>query len=154
MKSRTITLLQEIERIIFSCDACYVGMVDSANKPYTLPFNFGYENQTLYLHSAPVGKKIDILRNNPFVCVAFSNDHELVRQSENVACSYGMKYKSVLIEGKLEFVEDYDEKIRILNIIMRQYTKRDDFSYNSPAVVNVAVMRIKVDNLSAKAYGY
>lgn len=154
MKSRMITLKQEIERIIQSCEVCYVGMVDQENKPYALPFNFGYADDILYIHSAPVGKKIDILRKNPHVCVAFSNDHELHKQSETVACSYGMKYRSVLIEGKVEFVEDYDEKIRILNIIMRQYTKRDDFSYNSPAVVNVAVMRIKVESLSAKAYGY
>ena len=154
MKSRFITLTEEIERLITSCEACYVGMVDKDNKPYNLPFNFGFENGTLYLHSAPIGRKIEILSKNPHVCVAFSTDHELYLQSENVACSYGMKYKSVLIEGEVEFIDDFDEKIRILNIIMRQYTKRDDFNYNAPAVKNVAVMRVKTNSISAKAFGY
>ena len=154
MKSRFITLPQEIERLITSCEACYVGMVDQDNKPYTLPFNFGFENQTLYLHSAPKGRKIEVLKNNPFVCVAFSSDHQMYKQSEDVACSYGMKYKSVLIEGMVEFVDDFDEKVRILNIIMRQYTQRDDFKYNDPAVNSVAVMRVITDSISAKAFGY
>lgn len=154
MKTRFITLSPEIEQIITSCEACYVGMVDPENKPYTLPFNFGFENKTLYLHGAPTGRKMEVLRNNPSVCVAFSSNHEMYNRSENVACSYGMKYKSVLIEGKVEFVDDYDEKVRILNIIMRQYTKRDDFKYNAPAVNNITVMRVKADSISAKAFGY
>lgn len=154
MKSRFITLPEEIERLINSCEVCYVGMVDQQNRPYTLPFNFGFENESLYLHGAPTGRKMDILRNNPFVCVAFSSDHQMYKRSEDVACSYGMKYKSVLIEGKVEFVDDYDEKVRILNIIMRQYTKRDDFKYNAPAVNNIEVMRVIKDSISAKAFGY
>lgn len=154
MKGRFITLTEEIERLITSCEACYVGMVDQDNKPYTLPFNFGFEDGILYLHSAPIGRKIDVLSKNPNVCVAFSTAHELYLQSEDVACSYGMKYKSVLIEGEVEFIDDFDEKIRVLNIIMRQYTKRADFKYNAPSVKNVAVMRIKASSVSAKAFGY
>ncbi len=154
MKSRFITLSPEIEKIITSCEACYVGMVSADNKPYTLPFNFGFENGTLYLHGAPTGRKMDVLKNNPSVCVAFSSNHQMYNVSENVACSYGMKYKSALIEGKIEFVDDYDEKVRILNVIMRQYTKRDDFKYNAPAVNNIAVMRVVADSITAKAFGY
>ncbi|MCD6658749.1 MAG: pyridoxamine 5'-phosphate oxidase family protein [Lentimicrobium sp.] len=154
MKSRFITLHEEIERIVKQCEVCNVGMIDIDNQPYTLPFNFGFENDTVYLHSAPVGQKIEILKKNPGVCISFSTAHQLYKQSEDVACSYGMKYKSVLIWGKVEFIEDYDEKIRVLNIIMKQYTQKDDFNYNSPAVMNVAVMKIKASRISAKAFGY
>ncbi len=154
MKSRMITLPTAIEEIITSCEVCSVGMVDQENMPYTLPFNFGFENNTVYLHSAPVGRKIDILIHKPDVCIAFSTAHELYLQSEQVACSYGMKYKSVLVKGKVEFVEDFDEKIRILNVIMRQYTRRDDFTYSSPAVKNVAVMKVVAKSIEAKAFGY
>ena len=154
MKSRMITLPSAIEEIITSCEVCSVGMVDQNNLPYTLPFNFGFENNTVFLHSAPVGRKIDILRHKPDVCISFSTAHELYLQSENVACSYGMKYKSVLVKGKVEFVEDLDEKIHILNVIMKQYTRRDDFSYSEPAVKNVAVMKIIAETIEAKAFGY
>ena len=32
--------------------------------PYIVPLCFGYDAGTLYFHSAPAGKKIDLLKNN------------------------------------------------------------------------------------------
>jgi len=154
MKSRMITLPEAIADIVKACEVCTVGMVDSENRPYTLPFNFGFENQTFYLHSAPVGRKIEVMKANPEVCIVFSTAHELYKQSENVACSYGMRYKSVLVRGKVEFITDFEEKVRILNIIMKQYTKRDDFTYSTPSVNGVAVMKIVAEKIEAKAFGY
>ncbi len=144
---------KKIREIIDKCDTCYVGMVDAEGKPYVLPFNFGYEEGSIYLHMAPQGKKIDVLRNNPHVCVAFSTDHALFHRHEKVACSYGMKYRSVIAYGQVEFVEDYDEKIRILNVTMQKYAGKD-FSYNAPAVKNVTVCRVRVDQIDGKLSGY
>ncbi|NTW26456.1 MAG: pyridoxamine 5'-phosphate oxidase family protein [Lentimicrobium sp.] len=154
MKSRMITLPDAIEAIVTSCEVCSVGMTDKDNLPYVLPFNFGFENNTVYLHSAPVGRKIDILKQKPEVCIAFSTAHELYKQSDDVACSFGMRYKSVIVKGKVAFIEDFDEKVRILNVIMKQYTKRDDFVYSIPAVKGVAVMKVVADSIEAKAFGY
>lgn len=154
MKSRMVTLPRAIEEIIKSCEVCTVGMIDPENMPYTLPFNFGYENETVYLHSGPLGRKIDVLKANPNVCIAFSTGYELYKQSDSVACSYGMKYKSVLVRGKVEFIEESDEKIRVLNIIMKQYTQRDTFEYSAPSVKNVAVMKIIAEKIEAKVLGY
>lgn len=149
-----ISLPEAITEIVTSCEVCSVGMVDKDNLPYVLPFNFGYEDQTVYLHSSQTGRKIDILKENPQVCIAFSTAHQLYKQSENVACSYGMRYKSVLVRGKVEFITDFDEKVRILNVIMKQYTKRDDFAYSTPSVMGVAVMKVVAEKIEAKAFGY
>ncbi len=142
-----------IQSIIDKCELCYLGMADHKGQPYVLPFNFGYEEGVLYLHSAPAGKKMDILKDNPKVCAAFSTDHQLFHRHEPVACSYGMKYRSVLLHGAIEFIEDYDEKVRVLNIIMRKYTGRD-FTYNAPAVNNVCVYKVVPALAEAKESGY
>jgi uncharacterized protein len=139
--------------VIDKCEVCYIGMIDFDNKPYVLPFNFGYEDGIVYLHSAPIGKKIEVLKTNPDICVTFSTDHKLFHRHEQVACSYGMKYKSVLITGKVEFIEDYDEKVRVLNIIMRKYAGKD-FEYNAPAVNNVAVYKVIPVKTETKFSGY
>jgi len=144
---------QEINEIIDKCDACYLGMVDEQGLPYVLPFNFGYEDGIIYLHSAQTGRKIDIIRKNPNVCVAFSTDHKLFFRHEPVACSYGMDYRSVLAYGKIVFIEDFDEKVRILNIIMRKYAG-NDFSYNPPAVNNVAIFKVEISKIEGKISGY
>ena len=144
---------ENAKQVIDKCEACFVGMTDLENKPYVLPFNFGYEDQTIYLHSGPGGKKLDVLKNNPHVCISFSTDHELFHRHEPVACSYGMRYRSVLAFGKVEFIEDFDEKVRILNIIMRKYTGKE-FDYNAPAVNNVVIFKVKPEKIETKISNY
>jgi nitroimidazol reductase NimA-like FMN-containing flavoprotein (pyridoxamine 5'-phosphate oxidase superfamily) len=153
MKARKFRDIQKIEEIIRKCDVCNVGVVDENMKPYVFTMNFGYEERCIYLHSAHHGKKIDILGKNPHVFAVFSTGHELYIQSPSVACSYGMKYKSVHASGKVEFIDDYEEKIKALNIIMKNYTDRE-FIYNSPAVKNVKVYRIVTDEMTGKEFGH
>ncbi len=153
MKNKTILDDQQIEEIIKKCDVCNVAMVDALNKPYVIPMNFGYENKVIYLHGAPQGKKIDILKLNNSVCISFSTDHELRFQSEGVACSYSMKYRSVIAYGKVEFIHDPATKIDALNVIMKNYTDRK-FKYNDPAIRDVNVFVVKVEKLEGRIYGY
>ncbi len=153
MANRMTSRPEDIRSIIDKCDACYVGMVDLEGKPYVLPFNFGFDDGVIYLHSAAEGKKIDILKQNREVCVAFSTDHQLFHRHEPVACSYGMKYRSVLAHGKVVFIEDYEEKEKVLNIFMRKYTGKD-FSFNAPAVNNVCVYKVEVTKFEGKESGY
>lgn len=154
MRKTTFNDPKRIYEIIKACQVCYVGMVDDTHKPYVLPFNFGFEEGVIYLHSAAAGKKIDILKQRPEVCVAFSTDHELKKVNEDVACSYGMRFRSVLACGKVVFISDTAEKQRILNIIMKHYTGRDDFRYNMPAVVDVCVYKVEVSEYTGKESGY
>jgi nitroimidazol reductase NimA-like FMN-containing flavoprotein (pyridoxamine 5'-phosphate oxidase superfamily) len=153
MKSRTIKLQEELDRIILNCDVCYIGMIDQDNEPYVLPFNFGYRDKTIYLHSAKAGKKIDILKNNSKVCAAFSTDHKLRWVNEEVACSWGMKYRSVLAYGRVVFIDDYDEKVDALNVIMGAYSERK-FEYSKPAVNDVQAFKVVVEKMEGRVYGY
>lgn len=150
-KTTFLNKLSEIEVIIKKCQVCHVAMVDEQGKPYVLPFNFGYHRGVVYLHSDKKGKKIDILKNNPAVCINFSTDHDLFKAHDHVACSYGMAYRSVLVYGKVEFIEDNNQKIEALNIFMKQYANRD-FTYSEPSVNNVCVLKIKIDDFTGKMY--
>ena len=154
MQAKTDLTQKEIEEIINRCDACYLGMADSEGVPYVLPFNFGYHEGTLYLHAGPGGKKFTVREGNNRACATFSTDHELRGRHENVACSYFMKYRSVLLHGRIEMIGDYDEKISALNIIMKKYTGRDDYKYNAPAVNNVQAFRLVVEKAEGRSFGY
>lgn len=153
MKNRKITLKEEIERIIQKCELCNVAMVDLDGFPYVIPMNFGYNDDCIYLHSSQKGKKIDILKKNSSVCVSFSTDHLLRWQSEKVACSYSMKYKSVLAFGKVEFVTEKEEKIKALNVIMKQYTDKA-YKYSDPSLKEVMVFKVNIEKMEGRAYGY
>jgi hypothetical protein len=107
----------------------------------------------IYLHSAQEGRKIDILKAHPDVCVCFTSDYELRWQSEEVACSYSMKYRSMRAYGKVEFIEDTDAKIEALNIVMQKYTGKD-FEYSAPSLREVLCWRVVVDKWEGRVYGY
>lgn len=154
MQAKTSLKQKEIDEIISKCDACYLGMVEEGGIPYVLPFNFGYRDGNLYLHSGPGGKKFDVLSVNNRACAAFSTGHEIRGRHENVACSYFMKYRSVLLHGYIEMIQDYEEKVKALNIIMENYTGKDDFTYNSPAVNNVQTFRLIVEKAEGRSFGY
>ena len=153
MKKRELTFKPELESIIRKCQICNMAMVDEDGNPYVLPMNFGYEEDYIYFHSAQTGHKVDILKNNPNVCVSFSADEELKWVNEDVACSWGMRYRSVLAYGKIEFIDDFDAKEKALMIIMKTYSDID-FSFNAPAVKDVLVFRVKVNKLHGRALGY
>lgn len=153
MKKRDLTFKPELEAIINKCQFCNMAMVDETGAPYVLPMNFGYEADYIYFHSAQSGRKVDIMKNNPTVCISFSADEQLKWVNEEVACSWGMKYRSVLAYGKIEFIDDFDAKEEALKIIMKNYSGIE-FTFNAPAVTDVLVFRVKVEKLHGRALGY
>jgi len=128
-------------------------MVDPEGKPYLIPMNFGFKEEVIYLHSAQKGKKIDILKYHPEVCINFTTDHVLRYQNEQTACSWGMKYRSVLCFGKVEFISEEIEKSLALDVLMSQYTDRE-FTYNPPSIREVNCWKVKVEKFEARIYGY
>jgi len=152
MRPRPISKPEEIDQIINKCQVCHLSMVGPDNEPYILPMNFGYRDGIVYLHSSQHGKKMDILRQNPKVVLAFSTDYFLRYQNEEVACSYSMKYRSILVYGHVEFIEDADAKKDVMNVIMQHYTGKD-FSYNMPAIREVCIYKVIPSQVTGRAYG-
>ncbi|MCF8367092.1 MAG: pyridoxamine 5'-phosphate oxidase family protein [Bacteroidales bacterium] len=153
MKPRILTNPQEVLDTADKCDVCFVSMVDTHGMPYMVPMNFGLKDGIIYLHSAQTGRKIDILKTNPNVCVGFTNDHKLRWQNEDVACSYSMKYRSIRAYGTVRFIENEQQKIDALNIIMHKYTGKE-FGYNAPSIREVLCWCVDVNKWEGKVYGY
>ncbi len=149
---KDITELSELENIIKRCKTCHVAMVDG-DKPYVLGFNFGYHNKTIYLHTLGYGKKIDILKKNPNVCVEFDTDHRYFARHEHVACSWRMAYRSVLVYGKVEFVQDFQEKLKALEILMANYSGKE-FKFNKPSVDNICILKIPIQEITGRSFEY
>ncbi|MFP4023898.1 MAG: pyridoxamine 5'-phosphate oxidase family protein [Thiohalospira sp.] len=144
--------MDELEAIIKKCKVCRVGMVDG-DSPYVLAMNFGYEDQTIWLHCAKEGKKIDILKRNNKVCLEFDTDHKIFARHEHVACSWRYAYRGVLVHGHALFVEDYEEKMKGLNILMKNFSDRE-FEYSKPAVNNILVIKIPVESITGRSFEY
>ncbi|NDP21247.1 MAG: pyridoxamine 5'-phosphate oxidase family protein [Paludibacter sp.] len=152
MRTSIVTDKKEIESIINQCDICFVGFTEADGTPYVIPMNFGYENGEIILHSAPEGKHIHLLELSNRICVTFCSERKLVYQHPDVACSYSMTSKSVVCKGSVTFIEDITEKEKIMNQFMKNYSDRP-FKFSKPALMNVKVWRVKVDEMTSKAFG-
>jgi len=150
----TITVEERkvVDDMIAKSKICYVSMVDADGFPYVIPMNFGFKDDTIYLHSAPEGTSINALENNPNVCILFCSSSKIISQHEDVACSYRARGTSIMCRGKVKFEENLEEKAKALNIIMRQYTNRE-FTYSQPALENVKIWKINVDSITTKIFG-
>lgn len=145
-----ITDMNEIIRILDTAKVVHIGMVDG-DEPYVLPMNYGYvmENGvlTLYLHGGLTGRKLNIMRTNPKIF--FSLECDIKPFEGDVACRYGMSYFSILGKGKVEIIEDIEEKKKGLSILMKTQTGRD-FEFEDKYTKIVSVMRIDVESYTAK----
>lgn len=153
MKNRPITIREQQEAIIRRCQFCNIAMIGLDRRPYVIPMNFGFDGEYVYFHGSAKGRKVDCLKNNPAVCISFSTDHELRYVNEDVACSWSMRYRSILVHGDAEFIDDPEEKIRCLNLVMAQYASRK-FEYSAPAVREVMVFRVSAEKMEGRGYGY
>lgn len=150
----TVTIEERhlIEDIIAKNTICYVGMIDKEGLPYVIPMNFGYQDDIIYLHSAQEGSSIEALSINPNVCITFCTESTLTYQNKEVACSYRMKGASVICRGKVVFEENFQEKVKALDVIMKHYSSRS-FTYSDPAVNNVRIWKVEIDSISTKVFG-
>ncbi len=151
MRTYFIENREEINEIIKACKTCFLAMSDN-NQPYVLPMNFALEGDTVILHSAQEGRLWETIKKNQKVCVNWTLGEDLAWQDIQVGCSYRVKSKSVIVEGKVEFIEDFDEKYRCLSLTMAQYSKRE-FKFGTPAVKNVGVFKVHIEKITAKEFG-
>lgn len=149
---KDITDNSEMLEVISKCKVCHVGFSEDGI-PYVLAFNFGYADGIVYLHCAKEGHKLNVLKNNNNVCVEFDTDHEIFARHKEVACSWRMRYRSVVAWGKAEIVEDYDKKVEALNIFMRNYTDME-FKYSTPSVNNVNIIAIAIHKMTGRKFEY
>jgi nitroimidazol reductase NimA-like FMN-containing flavoprotein (pyridoxamine 5'-phosphate oxidase superfamily) len=141
-----------IREIIRKGLVCHLALVDDG-RPYLVSMNYGFRDNSLYLHSALEGRKIDILRRNPDVCFQIVTGTRLTTGPD--ACGdWTMKYRSVTGFGNAVLVEEDTEKIEAMQILMDQYTTKGPFEFTPERLAQTMVIRIDIDEMTGKVSGY
>lgn len=152
-KDREITYIEKLRSIIDGCDVCRLAMIDNGI-PYIVPLNFGYKicdgELFLYFHCANEGRKLDILKRNPYVCFEMDCQHRLIEGE--IACDYGFSYQSIIGNGTAEFIKDFEEKKSALTQIMRKYSNEESFHFSDNSVKNVTVFCVKSQSFTGKEH--
>ena len=139
----------EIEDILRCGRVCHLGLNDRG-LTYVVPVNYGYADDCLYVHSAREGRKIDILRRSNLVSFSIYIDNSLVQS--DVACNWGMRYRSVMGTGTAALIEDRAEKEEALRIIMKHYAGPAS-AFEAARVNSILIIKIQINSLAGKKSG-
>ena len=152
-KDREITDKNRILEILQTAKILHLGLFDEGY-PYVMPLHYGFTcgeegAVTFYMHGAREGHKLDLIRKDPHVCIELECDVE-DESGGDVPCAYGSFYASVIARGTAEILEDPEEKAKGLKCLMLTQTGRE-FEISPKMAMAVAVIRVKVDELTAKS---
>ncbi len=153
-KDREITEVSEIIKVLDKAKILHLGLIDGAY-PYIVPLHYGYEYSeahgtfTFYMHSAQTGHKIDLIQSSLKGTVQIDTDVALLSGGD-VPCQYGSLYSSFIGRGTVCIVSSTAEKKHGLELLMKNQTGKD-FEFTEQMLENVAVIKIKVYDYTAKA---
>lgn len=121
-----------------------VSMTDGEGEPYGLPLSLARtDEKTFYFHGAMEGKKLDILRKNPRVCLsAVTRCNPLVGPKDG---SFTLEFNSAVAFGTAELVEDEAEKISALRAICERFLPQHMDAFDvavARSIAHTAVVRI------------
>jgi uncharacterized protein len=145
-KEKQILDMNEVAQILEQAQVCRLAMVDKGH-PYVVPLNFGYRDGSLYFHSAPEGRKMDVLKADPRVC--FEVDEMVKMNKAANACDWGVSFRSVIGTGTARILETPAEKKNALDIIMAQYSGRS-FDYPEEKLAKTAVIQVIIHEMTGK----
>jgi nitroimidazol reductase NimA-like FMN-containing flavoprotein (pyridoxamine 5'-phosphate oxidase superfamily) len=145
--NQEITDKSILEEILINSKICRIAMIDNG-LPYILPFNFGFHENCIYIHSAPAGKKIDLLKENPLVCFEVEQQVDIVE--DEVACKWSTLYRSVIGYGNVEIVTDFEEKKRGLEIIMTQHGFKGKMEFDPKEVEFIVILKLTISSMTGK----
>jgi nitroimidazol reductase NimA-like FMN-containing flavoprotein (pyridoxamine 5'-phosphate oxidase superfamily) len=144
---KEITNRREIDTILSKATVCRIGLVDN-NVAYIVPLNFGYKNNCLYFHSAPLGKKIELISKNNMVCFEVDIDHAII--DFRIPCKWSSTYASVIGYGKANFIPDSAQKKDALNIIIDHYSSATLYNFPEKNLRKVAIIKIEITQMTGK----
>ena len=148
-KERKIEDQAIIQDILNTSHICRIGLFDT-DYPYVLPLNYGHQDHYLYFHCAPEGRKIDLIKKNNKVCFEIESDYRLV--SDDVSCKWTSEFRSLIGVGEIEIIHNPEEKIKGLDIIMKQHGKADNH-YPTKMLDKILVLKLHIKELSGKQSG-
>ena len=101
------------------------------NKPYSIPLNFVQIKGEIFIHGAKKGRKIEIMKNNAYASFSVVESYSLLPSyfstDDGRASPATHMFKSVIIDGKIEFIDDYKEKTNALELLMQKYQKEGGY---------------------------
>lgn len=137
-----------IRQVMDSCAYMVLAMTGADGLPYCVPVTPVRSGENIYFHCAPEGEKVEALRANPRVAMAF------VGETETVPRKFTARYSSVLARGTAGEVTEEHEKVEALRLLCQRHCPADMDRFDEVLkawLPDTAVWRIHIDSAAGKA---
>jgi nitroimidazol reductase NimA-like FMN-containing flavoprotein (pyridoxamine 5'-phosphate oxidase superfamily) len=136
-----------LEEILAGATICRLAMTDG-ELPYILPFNFGYRDGYIYIHSAPEGKKMDLLKREPRVAFEVEQGVRVIKKEK--ACGWATCYRSVVGHGTVEIIGDEPGKQAGLEILMAQHGAPHLKDFEAGNMQRMVILKLRIHAMTGK----
>lgn len=129
------------------------------NIPYSIPLNFVYDKESVYFHGNKKGKKMQMIYENANASFSVVQSYSVIQSyfssNEQLACPATHFFKSIIIDGQIEIVDSYEEKIKAMSLLMKKLQKEGGYKPFTDKVYEkmlnaVAVYKLNKKELTAK----
>ena len=137
--------------LIDRCTHGVLALSTGEEAPYCLPLSLVRVGDCLYFHCAREGRKIQLLRRDPRVCVTFVGEDAPTFEAP---ANYTTLFQSAIVTDTASEVLDREEKIAALRALCQKLTPgfMEHFDRAVEQSLEVtAVWRIEMDEISGKA---
>ena len=129
---------------------CHVGFV-SDGQPFVIPMNYGRSGDNLYIHGSAASRMLRRLDEGAPVCITVTLLDGLVFARS--IFNHSMNYRSAVVLGTAERVEDPTEKLEALRILSEHIVPgrwKDVRPPNEPELKMTSVFRLPIQEFSGK----
>ena len=141
-KKKEVTDKKIIEGILKEANFCHLALTDG-DQPYIVPLNYGDYDNALFIHCAPEGMKLDVIRNNPKA--AFN----VLLDAKYLEGLLTMKYRSVSGTGKAYIIEDEEGKREALNRLTRHFGS-EPVHHSSESLKSIVMIKVDIEMTTCK----
>jgi nitroimidazol reductase NimA-like FMN-containing flavoprotein (pyridoxamine 5'-phosphate oxidase superfamily) len=141
---------EQVYRILDEGFICHVGFAVDG-QPYVIPTSYGRRHASLYLHGSAASRMLRHMKQALPVCVTVTLLDGIVLARS--VFNHSMNYRSVVILGKANLVEDREEKLTALRVLSEHILpgRWDDARQpNDQELIATSVLQVPIEEFSAK----
>jgi nitroimidazol reductase NimA-like FMN-containing flavoprotein (pyridoxamine 5'-phosphate oxidase superfamily) len=121
---------------------------DKDNQPYGIPVSYVVVDNSIFIHSATEGHKLENIMSNSKVSFC------VVGKTKLLPDKFSTQYESAIVFGTASIVDGENQKREVLKAVLAKYSP--DYMEAGEAYINqlfnkVVVMQVSIDHITGKS---
>lgn len=142
---------QDAEQLLRNGEYGVLAMTEQSETdvlPYAVPISYVWNgDDTIYMHCATEGHKLEALDANPMACFV------VVGRTEVNAKEFTTAYSSLIVRGRIERGLTDEEKVKALELFLKKYAPDNverGLKAASHSLYRTEILRLHISSVSAK----